>query len=101
MNILEQGLGLVFSSLYYTISGFLFHTPKFCLTLLLKVGTHNADSVKPLVAQANEKLEKNHSTRRSYLLGIASSGLPLKRPQCICISNGDTKDIDSSTAYSI
>lgn len=76
MNILGQGLGLVLSSLYYTIFGFLLHTPKFRLPLLLKVGMHNADSVKPLVAQANEKLEKNYSRHRSYLLGIASSGMP-------------------------
>lgn len=60
-----------------------------------------ADSVKPLAAQANEKLEKNYSRHRSHLLGIASSGMPQKRSQWICISDGDTKDIDSFTAYTI
>lgn len=62
---------------------------------------HNADSVKPLTEQTSEKLEKNDSRHRLYLLGISSSGMPQKRPQWICTSDGDIKDIDSSTAYAL
>lgn len=76
MNILSQGSQLVLSSLYNTIFGFLLHTTKFNLCFLLKAGTHNAHTVKLLVAQANEELEKKNSRHRSYLLGTESSGMP-------------------------
>lgn len=44
-----------------------------------KVGMHNADSVKPLEAQANEKLKDIYSRHRLYLLGIANSVMPQKK----------------------
>jgi len=80
MYVSCQGLGLVQSSLYYTIFGFLLHTSRFELRLLLKVGTHNADSVVLLVMQANEEFLKNYSCHRSYLLGTENSVIALKRP---------------------
>lgn len=55
MNILDQGLGLVPSGSYYTVSGFLLHTPEPCLSLLLEAGTHNTDSVKPLAIKSWRK----------------------------------------------
>lgn len=82
----------VLSSLYYTTFGFLLRTSKFWLFLLLKVGMHSTDSVKPLEAQANKRLKKVYSRHRLYLLGIANSVMPQKKYQWIWISNGDIWD---------
>lgn len=40
---------------------------------------HNADSVKPQEAQANEKLKEVYTRHRLYLLGIANSIMPQKK----------------------